>query len=164
MNDLHRVFLSLGSNVQAEIYLPKAIDQLREYGQIQAISSAWESHAVGGNAPNFLNACVLFITSIPPNNLKEQAIRPIEAKLGRVRSENKNAPRRIDIDIVMADGDPVNLEFWNYAFIVAPMADIAPELIHPITREKMIIASRSLRSQIWIVQRPEVLPTTNSAG
>jgi 2-amino-4-hydroxy-6-hydroxymethyldihydropteridine diphosphokinase len=160
MNDLHSVFLSLGSNVQPEVYLPKAIEQLREYGQVQAISKVWESHAVGGNAPNFLNACVLFMTALAPSNLKEQAIRPIEARLGRVRSENKNAPRTIDIDIVMADGDPVNLEFWNYAFIVVPMADIAPKLLHPITHKKMSTASRLLRSQVWIVQRSDAsLPT-----
>ena len=154
MNNLHRVFLSLGSNVQPEIYLPKAIDQLREYGQIEKISSVWESHAVGANGPNFLNACLLFSTSIVPENLKEQVIHPIEAKLGRVRSENKNAPRTIDIDIVMADGDPVNLEFWNYAFIVVPMAELAPDFPHPITHEKLIDAAKLSRTQTWIIQHP----------
>lgn len=157
MSDLRRIFLSLGSNVQPEIYLPKAIDLLREYGQVQTISTVWESHAVGINAPNFLNACALFITSLAPENLKEQVIHPIESKLGRVRRENKNAPRTIDIDIVMADGAPINLEFWNYAFIVVPMAELAPELLHPITHEKLIDASGLLRSQIWIIQRPEIL-------
>ena len=154
MNNLHRVFLSLGSNVQPEIYLPKAIDQLREYGQIEKISSVWESHAVGANGPNFLNACLLFSTSIVPENLKEQVIHPIEAKLGRVRSENKNAPRTIDIDIVMADGDPVNLEFWNYAFIVVPMAELAPDFPHPITHKKLIDAAKLSRTQTWIIQHP----------
>lgn len=157
MNDLHKIFLSLGSNVQPEIYLPKAIDLLREYGRVQAISTVRESHAVGADASNFLNACLLFITSIAPENLKEQVIHPIEAKLGRVRSENKNAPRTIDIDIVMADGTPVNLEFWNYVFVVVPMADLAPEFLHPTTHEKLIDAAKLLCSQIWIVQRPEIL-------
>ena len=156
MSELHKIFLSLGSNVQPEIYLPKAIDLLREHGQVKEISSVWESRAVGSNGPNFLNLCLLFVTFIAPENLKEQIIHPIESGLGRVRSENKNAPRTIDIDIVMADGDPVNLEFWNYAFIVVPMADIAPKLLHPITRKKMSAASRLLRSQIWIVQRSDV--------
>ena len=154
MSELHKIFLSLGSNVQPEIYLPKAIDQLREYGQIEKISSIWESHAVGANGPNFLNACLLFSTSIVPENLKEQVIHPIEAKLGRVRSENKNAPRTIDIDIVMADGDPVNLEFWNYAFIVVPMAELAPDFPHPITHEKLIDAAKLSRAQTWIIQHP----------
>ncbi len=156
MSESHKVFLSLGSNVQPETYLPKAIDLLREHGQVMKISTVWESRAVGANGPNFLNLCLLFITPIAPENLKEQIIHPIESRLGRVRSENKNAPRTIDIDIVMADGDPVNLEFWNYAFIVVPMADIAPKLLHPITHKKMSAASRLLRSQIWIVQRSDV--------
>ena len=164
MSDLHKVFLSLGSNVQPEIFLPKAIDLLHKYGQVQAISSIWESHAVGDNAPNFWNACVLFATSLTTSNLKEQAIRPIEARLGRVRSENKNAPRTIDIDIVMANGAPVNLEFWNYAFIVVPMAELAPEFPHPVTHEKLIDAAKFLRSRIWIIQRPEILKPTNPTG
>jgi len=164
MRDLHKLFLSLGSNVQPEIYLPKAIDLLRKYGQVPAISTAWESHSVGMNAPNFLNACVLFITSLVPKNLKEQVIHPIEAELGRVRSENKNAPRTIDIDIVMADDTPINLEFWNYAFIVVPMAELAPGLPHPITHNKLIDVAGLLRSQIWIIQRPEILKPMDLIG
>ncbi len=164
MSDLHKIFLSLGSNVQPEIYLPKAIDLLHEYGRVQAISTVWESHAVGTDASNFLNACLLFITSIAPENLKEQVIHRIEAKLGRVRNENKNAPRTIDIDIVMADGTPVNLEFWNYVFVVVPMADLAPEFLHPTTHEKLIDASDLLRSQTRIVQRPGILKPMDPTG
>jgi len=164
MNDLHKIFLSLGSNVQPEIYLPKAIDLLREYGRVQAISTVWESHAVGTDAPNFLNACVLFITSLAPENLKEQVIHPIEAKLGRVRSENKNAPRTIDIDIAMADGIPVNLEFWNYAFVVVPLAELAPEFPHPLANEKLIDVAKLLCSQIWIVQHPGILKPIDPTG
>ena len=157
MNDLHKIFLSLGSNVQPEIYLPKAIDLLREYGRVQAISTVWESRAVVADASNFLNVCLLFVTSIAPENLKAQVIHPIEAQLGRVRSENKNAPRTIDIDIAMADGIPVNLEFWNYAFVVVPLAELAPEFPHPITSEKLIDVAKMLCSQVWIVQRPGIL-------
>jgi len=164
MSDLHKIFLSLGSNIQPEIYLPKAIDLLREYGQVQAISTVWESHAIGTDAPNFLNACALFVTSLIPDNLKEQIIRPIEAKLRRVRSENKNAPRTIDIDIVMTDGTPINLEFWNYAFVVVPMAELAPQLVHPITHQKLIDASGLLCSQIWIIKRPEILKPIDPTG
>ena len=160
MNDLHRVFLSLGSNVQPEIYLPEAIDLLCEHGQVEEVSTVWESHAVGANGPNFLNLCLLYITPIAPENIKEQIIHPIESKLGRVRSENKNAPRTIDIDIVIADDKPVNLEFWNYAFIVVPMAELTPDFPHPVTHEKMINASKLSRSQTWIIQRPEIIKPT----
>jgi len=157
MNDLHKIFLSLGSNIQPEKNLPGAILLLNKHGRVQSISNAWESRAVGTNAPNFLNACVLFITASAPRDLKELVIHPIEAELGRIRSEDKNAPRTIDIDIVMIDGAPVNLEFWNYAFIVVPMAELTPEFPHPLTREKLIDTSRSLLSHIWMMQRPEIL-------
>lgn len=161
MSELHKIFLSLGSNVQPEIYLPKAIDLLREHGRVKEISNVWESRAVGSSGPNFLNLCLLFITSIAPENLKEKIIHPIEARLGRVRGENKNAPRTIDIDIVIADDIPLNLDFWNYAFIVVPMAELAPDFPHPVNHEKLVDVAKSSHTQTWIVQRPGVIKSTN---
>lgn len=161
MSESHKIFLSLGSNVQPEIYLPKAIDLLREHGRVKEISNVWESRAVGSSGPNFLNLCLLFITSIAPENLKEKIIHPIEARLGRVRGENKNAPRTIDIDIVIADDIPLNLDFWNYAFIVVPMAELAPDFPHPVNHEKLVDVAKSSHTQTWIVQRPGVIKSTN---
>lgn len=161
MSELHKIFLSLGSNVQPEIYLPKAIDLLREHGRVKEISNVWESRAVGSSGPNFLNLCLLFITSIAPENLKEKIIHPIEARLGRVRGENKNAPRTIDIDIVIADDIPLNLDFWNYAFIVVPMAELAPDFPHPVNHEKLVDVAKSSHTQTWIVQRPGVIKSTD---
>ena len=91
MNDLHHAYLSLGSNIKPEVHLPKAIQMLKDYGQVKAVSQVWESHAVGTDGPDFLNACVLFLSHLQPNDLKQQIIRPIEASLGRVRHADKNA-------------------------------------------------------------------------
>ncbi|MBI2758122.1 MAG: 2-amino-4-hydroxy-6-hydroxymethyldihydropteridine diphosphokinase [Chloroflexi bacterium] len=157
MSDLYRIFLNIGSNIQPERNLPQAIDLLRRYGQVQAVSSAWESHAIGMNGPNFLNACVLLETSILPDKFKEQVIVPVETDLRRVRNENKNAPRTIDIDIVMTDGTPANLHLWDHAFVIVPMAELIPEFVHPVTREKLSRTAKSIRSQVWIIERPEIL-------
>jgi 2-amino-4-hydroxy-6-hydroxymethyldihydropteridine diphosphokinase len=156
MTDQHKFYLSLGSNLDAEIYLPKAVLLLRKAGELRAISSVWETRAVGSEGPNFLNACVLFLSPLLPYELKEQGIRPIEAELGRVRSADKNAPRTIDIDILSFDETPLNVEFWDSAFVAVPLAELIPEFIHPLRREKLIQVAAQLQSQVWIVKREDV--------
>lgn len=150
MNNLHRMFLSLGSNIEADVNLPKAIQMLREVGEVNAISSVWESESVGFDGPNFLNACVLFLTPFEPVEFKEKVIRPIESKLGRVRSSEKNAPRTIDIDIVLCDDQPLNVEFWDYAFVIVPLAELIPDFIHPITGEILSKAAQQAQGRVWI--------------
>lgn len=155
---MHRVYLSIGSNIQPEINLPKAIELLGGFGTILAISSAWESHAVGApGQPDFLNACVVLETSLSHDDLKEKLIRPIEVALGRQRSADKNAPRTIDLDLILVDDEPVNLEKWNYPFVIVPLAGLAPEIIHPLTREKIIQVAERMRSETWIIKRSEIL-------
>ena len=156
MNDLHRVYLSLGSNIEPETNLPKAAECLREYGQVEAVSSIWESQAVGSNGPNFLNACVSFLSGLQPYELKKEIIRPIEAKLGRIRYADKNAPRTMDIDMVLFDNQPLNIEFWEYAFVAVPLAELIPDFEHPIRHEKMTRVAGQLQGQVWIVQREDV--------
>ncbi|MBE0671894.1 MAG: 2-amino-4-hydroxy-6-hydroxymethyldihydropteridine diphosphokinase [Anaerolineales bacterium] len=154
MTDLHRVYLSLGSNIEAEQNLPKAIDLLREAGEIISVSSVWESESVGFDGPNFLNACILFLTNLQPAELKEKIIRPIEAKLGRVRSEEKNAPRPIDIDILLFDNQPLNTDFWNYAFVIVPLAELIPDFVHPVSGGKLSQAAG--QAPVWIEKRVDV--------
>ncbi len=157
MNDLHHAYLSLGSNIEPEVHLPKAIQMLKDYGRFKAVSRVWESHAVGTDGPDFLNACVLFLSHLQPNDLKEQIIRPIEAGLGRVRHADKNAPRTIDLDIVLFDETPFNIEFWAYAFVVVPLAELIPNFIHPVRGEKLSRVAKQLQGQVWIVPRNDVL-------
>ncbi len=157
MSESHTAYLNLGSNIEPERHLPGAIRLLREHGQVKAISNAWESHAFGSDGPNFLNACVLFLTPLDVIELKEQVIRPIEAALGRVRSADKYAPRTIDIDIILFDDEPLGGEFWSKAFVVVPLAELLPNFEHPTRHEKLFRVSEQLRSRIWIVQREDVV-------
>ena len=157
MNDLHRVYLSLGSNIEAENNLPKAIELLRKAGKVEAISRLWESESVGFDGPNFLNLCVLFLSSLQPYKLKENIIRPIEAELGRIRYADKNAPRTIDIDMVLFDETPLNTEFWDYAFVAVPLAELIPDFEHPLHHKKLIRVAEQLQGQAWIVPRGDVV-------
>lgn len=154
---MHQVYLSLGSNIQPEANLPKAIDLLSTEGKILKVSSAWESEAVGSDGPNFLNACVLFSTPLLYSELKDQVTYPIEAKLGRKRSADKDAPRTIDIDIILFDDQSCNDKFWKQAFVIIPLAEIYPEFQNPLTQESISETAKRLRQQIWMETRPDVL-------
>ena len=112
---------------------------------------------MGKLAPNYLNACVLFLSALSKFDLKEKIIRPIEAKLGRVRSEDKYIPRTIDIDIILFDDQLQKDSFWNDAFVVIPLAEIYPEYQNPITRQSITEISTLVREKVWMKARPEVL-------
>jgi len=156
MSDLHQAYLSLGSNIRPEEYLTKAVRMLKEYGKVKALSGVWESRAVGSDGPNFLNLCVLFLSGLQPYELKEQILRPIESRLGRVRSVDKNAPRIIDLDIVLFDGQPLNIEFWASAFVVVPLAELIPDFVHPVRGERLDKVAEQLQRQVWIMPRREL--------
>ena len=153
----HSVYLSIGSNIEPETNLPRAIELLAEYGTLQAVSGVWESRAVGSEGPNFLNASALLLTPILPAELRNRLVQPIESRLGRVRTADKNAPRTIDLDVMMVDGVPYNLDRWNSAFVLLPIAELLPEGPHPITGERLRQAAERARKNTWIVERPGLL-------
>lgn len=157
MDRLHRMYLSLGSNIGACVHLPKAVQRLREIGKVEEISSVWETESIGFDGPNFLNACVSFLTPLEPVEFKEKIIRPIEADLGRVRSSEKNAPRTIDIDIVLYDDQPLNTEFWEYAFVIVPLAELIPDFVHPTKGEILLEAAQQAQGQVWMRKREDVV-------
>ena len=157
MNEPHLAYLSLGSNIQPEKNLVRALQLLREQGRIESISNAWESKSVGAEGPNYLNACLAYTTSLAQTELKEQVILPIELQLGRRRTENKFAPRTMDIDIILFDDISCDDKSWEKAFVVVPLAEIYPGYQNPFLRESLRETAARLRRAIWMETRPEVL-------
>lgn len=160
----HLLYLNIGSNLKPEYHLPRAVDLLRSFGRVEAVSNAWESRPVGAEGPNFLNVCLLISAGLTADEFKTTVIRRIESTLGRVRSSDPNAPRTIDIDIVMADGKPARLETWSNAFVVVPISELAPALAHPLTGEKLAEAAARLQAETWIAPRPDVIRRSGTAG
>jgi 2-amino-4-hydroxy-6-hydroxymethyldihydropteridine diphosphokinase len=157
----HDVYLILGSNIAPEANLPRALALLAEYGKVRAVSGAWESHAVGSEGPNFLNASVLIQTEIEPADLKVKLVQPIEDSLGRLRTADKNAPRTIDVDVMMVDQEPSNLDRWDHAFVLLPISELMPNTPHPLSGKALRDAADEARRRTWIVPRPDLLkPTT----
>ncbi len=151
---MNNVYLNLGSNIEPQKNIPQAIHVLKEVVTVQTVSSVWETKSVGYDGANFLNVCVLIITDMQADELKEKILRPIENKLSRVRTENKNSPRTIDIDIVLFNQTPHNLETWHHAFVFMPLAELIPDFEHPFEKKKLDEVVR--QNQEWIVKREDV--------
>lgn len=124
----HKACLLLGSNIRPEHNLPLAVGLLQKQLKVLQASSVWETTAVGSDGPNFLNAALLVSTPFDVHALKERILRPLEAQLGRVRTQDKNAPRTMDIDVILFDGLVLDSALWNYAYRAVPVADILPGL------------------------------------
>ena len=120
----HSVCLLLGSNIKPEENLFQAMMLLQREVTVIRSSSIWESEAVGSEGPNFLNAAVLVQSTCGKILLKEQVCRPLEAMLGRIRTKDRNAPRTIDIDIIIFDGQVVDPSLWVHAYVAVPVSEI----------------------------------------
>ncbi len=142
MAERHEVYLSLGANLGDRLdQLRQALNHLRAWGSVEKTSPCYETKPVGFmDQPDFLNLACLFTTQLSPDDLLKN-LKLIEQQMGRQFSF-RNAPRPIDIDILLFDDlvlDSVELtiphaRMSERAFVLAPLADIAPEAIHPVLR------------------------------
>ena len=164
MNEQHGAYLSLGSNIEPELNLVRALELLHKLGRVEKISSAWESESVGAEGPNYLNACILFVTPLEQDALKERVLLPIEAQLGRKRTENRFAPRPIDIDIVVFDERSCDDKYWEQAFVVIPLAEIHPHFRNPVQNETVAETATRLHSGFWMEARRDVLSPFNGSS
>jgi len=157
---MNKVYLNLGSNIEPEKNIPQAVKLLQEVTKVESVSSVWETKSVGYDGANFLNVCVLITTHLQPDELKNKILRPIEDKVGRIRNENRYAPRTIDIDIILFNETPHNLETWNHAFVIVPLAELIPNFTHPV--EKKMLNEVAEQNQVWIMKRDNVLSASHS--
>lgn len=137
------VLLTLGSNIEPEKNLLEALAILAHELDIEKVSGIYEGEAVGApGTPRFLNAAIRVQTDRSPAELKSEVIRPLEARLGRIRTSDSNAPRTIDVDIAVV-GDLVVLDpeagldipdpgILRWAHVALPLRDVAPAFLHPV--------------------------------
>ncbi len=133
-------WLSLGSNLEPERHLPAAAQALRDRFGPVVFSPVYRTPAVGFEGPDFLNAAAALQTDLDPYELN-QWLHALEDAQGRQRGGERFSSRTLDIDIVFFDDlvlkGPGNLELprpeLRHAFVLKPLADIAPGLRVPTT-------------------------------
>ena len=162
---MNRVFVALGSNINSEHNLREAVRRLSLCCRLVAVSPVYETAPVGNTEqPNFLNAAVLIDTDLTAAELKARVLQVIEREMGRVRTEDKNAPRTIDLDIALfADQDHVfgsqvlyDPDIFRYAHIAVPLASIAPQMRHPATGQTLQEIAQSLPAR-GLVSRSDIV-------
>jgi len=135
------VYFGLGSNLGDRQYnLDRALDFLPQRLRVEKVSSVYDTEPLGNtNQPRFLNRVCQVSTGLEPLALLT-LIKGIESKMGRL-PHTSNLPRPIDIDILFY-GDQVienpklvipHPRLTERAFVLIPLAEIAPDLVHPVT-------------------------------
>lgn len=142
----HRVFIALGSNRgDKRAHLQAALERLTASGEVvlAARSRLYATEPVGFRDPEwFLNAVVEVYTAIRPAELLER-LKAIERALGRRESPERYAPRVIDLDILLYGREVVDLpdlkiphpEMHRRRFVLFPLCDIAPDVVHPTLKQ-----------------------------
>ena len=137
-----RVYLSLGANVgDRAANLNTAIDRIAALGKVTAVSSFYETEPVELTAqPWFLNCALELETEKMPRQLLAGILK-IEKEMGRQRVQKKG-PRTLDIDILLFGNSIVKAKgltiphpaMHQRRFVLEPLAEIAPEVRHPVFR------------------------------
>lgn len=140
------IYAGLGSNVDPTRHLNDAIRELRRrYGQVE-LSPVYRNPAVGFEGDDFLNTVIRIRTEDSPQTL-QHAFSEMERAAGRPKSDRERAeilgPRTLDLDLLLHGSmiDPEaglpRSDILRYAFVLRPLAELAGELIHPLTGRSM---------------------------
>ena len=136
------VYLSLGSNIERRRRITAALDALAEcFGEL-VVSSVYESESVGFDGDSFYNLVVGIHASLAVGEVSK-ILKSIEDQNGRDRSGPRFGSRSLDIDILTVDDiageiDGIQLprdEVLKNAFVLLPLAEIAPQTQHPVTTQ-----------------------------
>lgn len=143
-----KIYLSLGSNIKPEENLNKAKELLNQEYQSEKESKIYKTKSEGFEGEDFLNQVICLLTEDSPDRVVA-TLKDIEKKIGRKDRTEKFSDREIDIDLLLYGNyvgkvlgkDIPHKDIDLYRFVLEPLAEIAPDFIHPKYQEKI--------SEIW---------------
>jgi len=139
-----KIYISIGSNIDAKKNIRLAVSALQaHYGKL-ILSSVYESVAVGFDGENFLNLVAAVNTEEEVFAVADN-LRKIEDENGRTRNGPRFSSRTVDLDLLLyddliLDNESLELprdEITKNAFVLLPLEEIAPQLIHPVSGKTM---------------------------
>jgi 2-amino-4-hydroxy-6-hydroxymethyldihydropteridine diphosphokinase len=159
---LRRAFVGLGSNLgDRALHLVRARRALAARPDVVVVGASriYESAAVGGPPQGpYLNAALAIDTSLEPRSLL-RVLLEVEAGEGRVRDGGRDAPRTLDLDLLLYEDRIVtepdlqvpHPRLHERAFALVPLAELAPERMHPLCGESLaaLSARRAAPQLVW---------------
>jgi len=158
--EYHTAYLLLGGNLGDRVAnLKKAIELLNDkVGGVLSVSSLYETAAWGKtDQPAFLNQAVALKTRLSALEVLDFALN-IEQELGRVRKD-KWGERLIDIDLILFGDQVINIpdklqvphpHMQHRKFVMEPLAEIAPDVLHPVLGETMLSICRNISDPLEV--------------
>jgi 2-amino-4-hydroxy-6-hydroxymethyldihydropteridine diphosphokinase len=133
-------YVSIGSNIEPQVNVRSAVAELaRRFGELK-LSSVYESPAVGFDGGNFYNLVAGFDTDESVQDIARY-LREIEHRHGRVKTAERLTDRPLDLDLLLYGDARIETpdltiprpDITRYAFVLLPLAEIAPAERHPIS-------------------------------
>jgi 2-amino-4-hydroxy-6-hydroxymethyldihydropteridine diphosphokinase len=146
MDENVKAYIGVGSNIDPEKNIKKALILLMGKVKISAVSTFYRTKPVGGkNQNDYLNGVWEITTDLPAKILKFVILKEIEDKLNRERSEDRNSSRTIDLDLLFYGNLKIqgnNLiipdpDIYSRDFVAIPLMELAPDLILPDSNQKI---------------------------
>lgn len=155
-----RIYISIGSNINRHYHIQAAVSALTQHFGALQLSSVYESEAVGFTGNAFYNMVAAADTALSIADCIS-VFKQIEDDYGRDRSAAKFSGRTLDLDLLTYDQvicqQPVQLpraEITENAFVLWPMAELAADTVHPLTRlsyAELWQAYPKTKQKIWPV-------------
>lgn len=150
-----RGYVGVGSNIDPGKNVVAALELLRDRVEILGASTFYRTRPVARpEQSRFINGVFAIATDLAPRQVK-QVLSGVEAKLGRVRTPDRHAPRTLDLDLLIL-GELVLQEerlrlpdpdIRRRPFVALPLFELAPDLILPDTRERLSEVAAALSGQ-----------------
>ena len=151
-------WIALGGNLDdREAALRAALEQISQFADLVRVSQFYETEPVGiTDQPAFLNAVAHLRTDLEPHELLEHLLA-VEQWMGRERTV-RNGPRIIDLDLLLYGHqilDEPGLQvphprLQERRFVLAPLAELAPQFVHPVLRQTMAELLEKLPEGEWV--------------
>ena len=145
-------YISIGSNISPKKNIEKCLQLLKKEFEVIAQSPCYETEPYGyEKQPNFINLAVGIKTGLKPHELLKK-IQEIENKLGRKRIF-RFSPRTIDLDILLYNAEIIEEKdlvvphkgLLERDFMLIPLLDIAPDVVHPIAKKKIKYLKKGIK-------------------
>ncbi len=159
---MERIYIAAGSNIEPEVRMRRAAEELRRHFAGIRFSSCYRNKAFGFAGPDFINAVAALDSALEPAELIAR-LESVEQLCGRGREDPKWAPRAMDLDLLLYGSMICATERYRVPrpdllrriYMLQPLAELAPELIHPETGQSMAAHRDTL-----LLSEPALVPMT----